>query len=83
MEIKKLMIDFFNEKLLFNNETIDITITGDCWLFKFNDCEHFYKYEKLVPLNLINKVIYKKMCIQVYSQYICTKLNDLCKEIKH
>lgn len=83
MEIKKLMIDFFNENLLFNNETIEIIFKGDCWLFKFNDCEHFYKYEQLVPLNLINKDIYREMCIQVYSHYIYTKLNALCKEIKH
>ena len=83
MEIKKLMIDFFNQKLLFENETIEIIFKGEYWLFKINDCIHFYKYEQLVPLNLFNKEIYKEMCVHVYSQYVRTKLNDLCGEIKH
>ena len=83
MEIKKLMIEFFNQYLLFENETIEIISNSGYWSFKINDCEHIYKYEQLVPLNLIIKEYYKEMCVQVYSQYICTKLNDLCKEIKH
>lgn len=78
----KEMTNFFNEKLLFNNESVIITELENVYHFNIRDCEHNYCYTESLNKTLINEKTYKQMVVSIYSQYVCGKLNNLIKILK-